>query len=316
MRGFALLLLALCACGQPAPRARAPRFEQPTPDAPRAPDAPRTHGPTVAGTLTFGAIADCQYADQPDRGVRMYRRSPDKLREAVAAIDAARPAFTIHLGDFTDDLWESFDVVAPIYRSLAAPAHHVLGNHEYSVPDARKERVPGRMGIPQRYRDFSANGWRFVILDGNDVSLHAFAAGSDAQTSAREFRDAHAPDGGDSCGALGLVQMLWLDTVLAEADAAGESAVVMCHFPLLPLSDGLWNAGEVLAILREHPSVKMYLAGHNHAGSYVEMHGIHFLTLHGMLDTEENAFAVITLTRGEIGVDGHGRVPDRTLAIR
>jgi len=329
-----LIFLALLACGPLAPRERGPRENSPPAETPRRPGggensgggrigpAPtypgvRTIGAPIAGTITIGAIADCQYADQPDNGQRLYRRAPQKLKEAVAELNAARPAFTVHLGDFTDTGWESFDVVAPIYASLAAPAHHVLGNHEFSVPDARKPQVPARLGIPQRYRDFAQNGWRFVLLDGNDVSLHAHAAGSAAQADARAFRDRVAPGAGDSGGALGLVQLTWLDVVLAEADAAGEFAVVMCHFPVLPAGGvTLWNAAEVVSVLRAHPSVKLYLAGHDHAGSYVEAHGIHFLTLQGMLDTTDNAWATLTLAPQEIAVDGRGRVPDRKLALR
>lgn len=329
-------LLLLGACGPLLPRERGPRERPPQDERPPAerpeserpagsgrpgpaPAYPgtRTFGAPIAGTITIGAIADCQYADQSDNGQRMYRRAPQKLREAVAELNAARPSFTVHLGDFTDTGWESFDTVAPIYESLTGPAHHVLGNHEFSVPDERKPQVPARLGIPQRYRSFSEQGWRFVLLDGNDVSLHAHAAGSTAQEDARAFRDRVAPGAADSGGAVGLVQLTWLDVVLAEADAAGESAVVMCHYPLLP-SGGptLWNSPEVLAVLRAHPCVKLYLAGHDHAGSYVEQNGIHFLTLQGMLDTTDNAYATITLAPREIVVDGRGRVPDRKLALR
>lgn len=334
----AAITLLLIACGPLMPRDRGPRAGPPRSDPPPAqdpaertppsdpPSSPqstqeypgtRSFGPSVAGTLTIGAIADCQYADQPDNGLRLYRRSPQKLREAVADLNASGPSFTVHLGDFTDTGWDAFKTVAPIYATLATPAYFVLGNHEFAVPDERKPQVPARLGIPQRYRDFSQNGWRFVILDGNDVSLHAHPAGSAAQLDARAFRDRIAPGAGDSGGAVGMVQLTWLDVVLAEADAAGESAVVMCHFPLLP-SNGttLWNAPEVIAVLRAHPCVKLYLAGHDHAGAYVEQFGIHFLTLQGMLDTPDNAYATISLTPREIAVDGRGRVPDRKLALR
>lgn len=37
--------------------------------------------------LRFGVIADCQFADKPDRGVRLYRQSISKLQEAVATLN-------------------------------------------------------------------------------------------------------------------------------------------------------------------------------------------------------------------------------------
>jgi hypothetical protein len=50
--------------------------------------------------LRFGVIADCQYADKPDGPVRLYRRSIEKLQEAVAPLNDADLRFAIHLGDF------------------------------------------------------------------------------------------------------------------------------------------------------------------------------------------------------------------------
>ncbi len=325
-------LLLPAACGQLYPGAgppRGPREPAPSPPPAEQPGAPghaelggdwpppRVFGPPVAGSLRIGLIADCQYADQPDRGQRMYRRSPDKLRAAVAGLNAARPAFSVHLGDFTDDRWESFAVVEPLLRALAAPAFHVLGNHDFAVPDERKEQVPARMGLAARYRAFSQNGWRFLLLDSNDISLHAFPAGSTAQDAARDFRAAWAPQADDSGGGVGLVQLLWLDAELAEADAAGEFAVVMSHHPLLPANPmAVWNAAEVIAVLQAHPCVKLCVAGHNHAGAYAEQNGIHYLTLQGMVDTTDNAWATLDLAPDAMRVDGNGRVPDRELRPR
>lgn len=329
-RFLAFALMAAVSCGQiPLPKGgrggrgdRPPRSEEPQttePSAPREePSYPRTQsGPAIAGTLTFGAIADCQYADAPDQGERRYRAASGKLQAAVAALNGQSLNFTVHLGDFTDRAWNSYLTVAPILAGLTSPAHHVLGNHDYEVADGNKELVPARLGIPERYRSFVQNGWRVILLDGNDVSLQAFPAGHEGQATAREFRDQHAPGSPDWNGGLGFVQLMWLDQELSAADAAGESAIVMCHFPLLPAGQhALWNADEVLGVLRAHPCVKMYLAGHDHAGSYVEQWGIHFLTLHAMLDSQENSWATIRATRDEIRVDGAGREPDRTLRLR
>lgn len=317
MRAAALVVIALAACGQPGMRGeRPPRGTgSPRSEQPAAPPAPA--GPSIAGTVTFGAIADCQYADQPDAGVRRYRAAGAKLQQAVAALNAQPLNFTVHLGDFTDQGWTAFATVAPIFSGLTAPGYHLLGNHDFAVPAVLKSEVPARLGIAERYRAFTQNGWRMILLDGNDVSLHAWPDGSAAQLTAREFREQHAPGSPDWNGGLGFVQLLWLDAQLAAADAAGESAIVMCHYPLLPAGPhALWNAGEVLAVLGAHPSAKLYLAGHDHEGGYVEQGGIHFLTLRAMLDGADNAWAVITASRNEIRVDGSGREPDRVLKLR
>ena len=66
-------------------------------------------------SFTFGAIADCQYCDGDTAGARQYRNSPAKLQKAVEHLNTMDLEFTVHLGDFIDRDWASFDVVTPIY---------------------------------------------------------------------------------------------------------------------------------------------------------------------------------------------------------
>ena len=62
-------------------------------------------------------------------------------------------------------------------------------------------------------------------------------------------------------------------------------------------------------------TVAAWINGHNHAGTYEQRDGIHYLTLKGMLDTKENAFATIEIYEDAIKVDGHYREPDRRLPL-
>ncbi len=121
----------------------------------------------------IGAIADCQYADEPDNGARLYRLSPGKLREAVAAFDRLDLAFAVHLGDFIDGDWKSFDTVLPIARTLRHPWHFVLGNHDFAVADDKKALVAARLGMPARYSQFANKDWVFVVLDSTELSRYA-----------------------------------------------------------------------------------------------------------------------------------------------
>ena len=121
----------------------------------------------------FGAVADCQYCKETS-AVRKYNLSPKKLAACVDHYNKLNLAFVVHLGDFIDRDFESFDVVAPIYNRLKAPHYHVLGNHDFSVADNKKALVPRRMGLKKRYYDFTHRNWRFIVLDGNDVSLYAY----------------------------------------------------------------------------------------------------------------------------------------------
>jgi manganese-dependent ADP-ribose/CDP-alcohol diphosphatase len=266
--------------------------------------------------LRIGAIADCQYADEPDNGQRLYRLSPAKLREAVTAFVRDRVDFAVHLGDFIDKDWASFDALLPITRTLDRPWHFVLGNHDLLVEDARKNQVAAKLGMPARYYSFSQNGWLFVVLDGNDVSSYGWPEGSPEFASLRQHAERY-PNASLWSGAIGDAQLLWLGVVLADADAMGLKTMLLCHFPLWPANpNNLWNAPEVMALIEHHPSVKIWLDGHNHDGNYGVRDGIHYLNLRGMLDTTMASYAILDLKSDRIEVRGFGREQDFTLPLR
>ncbi|MDF1800468.1 MAG: metallophosphoesterase [Planctomycetota bacterium] len=267
-------------------------------------------------SFAFGAIADCQYCDEVGQGVRKYSISDAKLSAAVEQLNQLDLRYTVHLGDFIDRDFESFAVVGPIFDGLTAPGYHVLGNHDFSVADERKGDVVSELGMPARYYDFAVEGWRFVVLDGNDVSIQATTEGSPERQAAEE-RLAATQGGRPWNGALGREQLAWLAEVLASAEDATEDVVLFCHFPVRPVSPGhnLWNAPEVVELIEGFPSVRAYINGHNHAGAY-ELHGgVHYLTLKGMVDTEQTSYAVLSVLPDRIEVQGFGRELDRTLSI-
>jgi len=71
----------------------------------------------------------------------------------------------------------------------------------------------------------------------------------------------------------------------------------------------------VCARIEKHPSVKIWLNGHEHKGGYGEKSGIHYLNLKAMLDTEQTAYAVIDFYRDRLEVWGFGREQNRTLKL-
>lgn len=283
---------------------------------------PRALVAEEAGPLRIGLIADAQFADADPAGTRFYRHSLGKLREAAESLAGWSPAFVVHLGDFIDRDWSSFDAVFDAAAALDCPLHHVLGNHDFDVADERKRQVPDRLSIPERYRQLRAGGVRFLFLDTNDVSTYALPSDSAAARAAharmKALKDGGTVQANPWNGALGSGQLEWLDRRLTEADAAGEPAIVFAHHPVLP-EEGhcVWNAGEVLAILDRHPRFAAWLNGHNHAGGYAERAGAHFLTLHGMVETESTtAFSRAEISAAGIAVQGFGREPSRHLAFR
>ncbi|MFK7920645.1 MAG: metallophosphoesterase, partial [Bacteroidia bacterium] len=184
--------------------------------------------------ISFGIIADCQYCQVEGTGVRKYSQSDSKLTECVTHFNTLDLAYTMHLGDFIDQDWESFDVVNPIYQSLEMPALHVLGNHDFSVADSLKDMVRKKMNMPADYYDFPIDNWRFVALNGNDISFHAYPEDSPNYNLATEYYEKRKIDSPKWNGAIGDEQLKWLEKVLIKASRQREKVALFCHFPVYP----------------------------------------------------------------------------------
>ena len=268
-------------------------------------------------SLLLGIIADCQYADQPALGVRQYNLSDEKLNECVDNFNSMKLDHVFHLGDFIDGKLESFGVVLPIINRLEAPFTLVLGNHDFSVSDEFKEQVPEIMGLEQRYFAMRLKGWKFIILDGNDVSLFAWPDGSQKYKEALEIHQKSYKNHETFNGALGDTQMSWLKKELERAEMESESVILLCHFPILPVDNHvLWNSNDVLDLISGYSCVKAWFNGHNHSGAYAEHQGIYFVTFQGMVDTEETSYATVLLEEGRLLIKGIGRVKDRELILK
>jgi manganese-dependent ADP-ribose/CDP-alcohol diphosphatase len=272
----------------------------------------------AAGTdLFFGIIADCQYHKSGGTDTRKYALSADKLQRCVRHFNQMKPDFVIQLGDLIDRDFESFNPVLSVYERLHMPRYHVLGNHDYDVQDRLKREVPRKLGLSRPYYDFSCSGWRLVVLDGNDISFHAYPAGSDSYKKAAAYYEGRRIDSPTWNGAVGFSQLRWLRSVLKNASDNGEPVILFNHYPVFPEDrHNLWNAPEVNALMEKYSNIRCYFAGHNHHGLYGMHHGIHFLTLNGMVETETTAYAVCRIFNDRIEIEGYGREPDRVLRFR
>jgi manganese-dependent ADP-ribose/CDP-alcohol diphosphatase len=267
--------------------------------------------------FSIGAIADCQYGDEPDAPPRLYSTAPGKLEAAVEDLNHRQLSFVVHLGDFIDKDWASYDRLLPITRRLKHPWHFVLGNHDFAVEDAQKSKVPALLGMPARYYSFVEHGWMFIVTDGNGLSSYAWPQGSAELAHSLDVHQRLYPDRPLWDGGIDDAQMRWLDGQLAEADKRGLKVLVMSHFPVWPENPhNLWNAADVRGLLERHPSVQMWLDGHNHDGNYGREAGIHFLNLKAMLDTPDTAYAVLDFFADRIEVHGVGKQPSMTLRLK
>jgi len=268
--------------------------------------------------FAFGLIADAQYCDCDTNGTRNYRASLNKMREAVDTFNKTDLAFTIQLGDIIDRDQASFSKIVPLYNQIKGQKYHVLGNHDFPVPTDEVVKI---LDMPKSYYDFSQDGWRFIVLDTNDLSTYANPAGAEKQAKSQSYLDVLTWTGAMNAqkwnGGLSEQQMTWLKNVLEQAKKANEKVVVFGHMALYPKNEhNVWNDEALIKTLESAGNVVAYFNGHNHAGNYGEKNGIHYLNFQGMVETPDtNSYSIVKVYPDRLEIDGFGREQDRTLKI-
>ncbi|OGD19004.1 MAG: hypothetical protein A2Y69_02105 [Candidatus Aminicenantes bacterium RBG_13_59_9] len=271
-------------------------------------------------TVKFGIVADIQYHPGKPLGTRYYSASLDKLKEALAQFSREKVQFVINLGDTIDHHIQTFDSVMPLFKALKVPVYHVVGNHDFDIQEGNEDRVLPELGLKDSYYAFAKGSWRFIILDGFELR-YPFPADETLRRESETLFWRLRAQGKEHAqrwnGGIGLKQNAWLERQIEQAEKARKNVLVLCHFPVLPeAAHNLWNDAEVVALLERHRCVKAYFCGHNHAGDYVLRNGIHYWTFQGMVETpDQNAFAIVTLEKNAIRVQGFGREPSRTLKV-
>jgi manganese-dependent ADP-ribose/CDP-alcohol diphosphatase len=267
-------------------------------------------------SFQFGLVADPQYCDCPNRGTRYYRASLGKLEETARTFNGQDLAFTVQLGDIIDRHVESFSEILPIYEKAKGPKFHVLGNHDFPVTT---EEVVEILGMPNQYYEFRREGWRFVVLDTNDISLYANPEGSEkyelAEEMYAELKQSGAVNAQTWNGAVGEEQMEWLRGVLAGARRRDEKVIIFSHMPVYPKNvHNAWNDDALVETFESYGNtVAAYFNGHNHYGNYGEKDGIHYVNFHGMVELDTNAYSTVRVHPDRLEIDGYGREPDRVL---
>jgi manganese-dependent ADP-ribose/CDP-alcohol diphosphatase len=280
-----------------------------------------TRGATAEG-FEIGLVADAQYANVEAKRTRYYRDSIGKLGAAVEHFNGRDLAFCVHLGDLIDREWKSFDDITKPLAASRHRWHQLLGNHDFDVIDSQKANVPERMGMAWRYGSFDHGAFRFVVLDTNDVSTYAHAAGTPARTvAAAELARLEANKVVQAKpwnGGIGATQLTWLERTCTEARGMQRKVIVFAHHPVIPAGPhNAWNTDEILALIDRHPHVVAWINGHNHAGAYGERKGVPYLTMHGMVETQQtNAFATARILNDRVVLTGHGREPSREMKFR
>ncbi|NXO32776.1 ADPRM diphosphatase, partial [Cisticola juncidis] len=285
---------------------------------------------------------------------RYYRHSLRLLREAVRAWAGESPPveFVLQLGDSIDgqnarrgESESALQQVLEVLGQLSVPVHHAWCNHElYNFSRARlvhtglySRPAGGSDGPPDRechaYHCSPAPRLRLVVLDTYDAStLGADPGSARYQESLRVLReknpneDLNNPEGLKEPhfvafnGGFSQAQLDWFDEVLKFSDENQEKVIVAAHVPIHPsASNGVclaWNHAAALAVVHAHACVVCVLAGHLHDGAYCrDTHGVHHLTLEGVIETPpgSNAFGTVHVYEDKLVLKGRGRIPDRVM---
>ena len=272
-------------------------------------------------SFKIGVISDCQYCNCDVKWDRYYKKSPQRLKESVATLNKDTLSYTIHLGDFIDKKIESLDSVLPTWQKLKSTSYHVLGNHDFEVNDSLKKEVLDKLNIKNRYYSFIEKDWRFIVLDGNDLSFHgALTETKKLQTDSiyNLLKDRNLPFLKKWNGALSNEQLKWIQKELEESVKKNQKVGFYCHFPIFPI-DGhnIWNREQFLSVIKPYKNVKLFFNGHNHAGAYQEVNNVHYLTFKGMVNTENrSAFATVNFNKDTVTVKGFYREPSRKLVLK
>jgi len=272
-------------------------------------------------SFKIGVISDCQYCNCEVKWDRYYKKSPQRLKEAVAILNQDTLKYTIHLGDFIDKDFESFDSILPTWNQLKSPSYHVLGNHDFEVTDSLKNEILPALHLKTRYYSFVESGWRFIVLDGNDLSFYgALTDAKKHQTDSlfNQLKDKDLPFVKKWNGALSTAQLNWIEEELDLAVQQNQKVGFYCHFPVYPIDQhNIWNRAQFLSLIKPYKNVKLFFNGHNHAGAYAFVDNVHYLTFKGMVDTENtSAFAKVNFDKDTIRIIGYDREPSRKLVIK
>lgn len=271
--------------------------------------------------FSIGVLTDCQYGDHEIRWGNYFPESPGRLDSIIRFFNNQDLMFRIHLGDFIDQTYSSFDTLMPRWNKLHDPKYHVLGNHDFSVADSLKALVPQRMNLKDRYYSFEEKGWRFIVLDGNDISFYGkseLVSKIAVDSLFQKAQRAENPSAKPYNGGLSKTQLNWLVAQLKSARKKGQKVVLFSHFPMWPIDNhNVWNNDELMKIVDQYPEVKAFFAGHNHQGSYAIRNGIHHLTFKAVVNTPDStAYSLLKFKYDKIEVEGFGREVSRTLSLQ
>jgi len=199
---------------------------------------------TLKQPVSLGMIADLHHDVMHD--------GPQRLNAFIQAMQAAKPAAIIQLGDFAYPNAKNQPVTDAFHKAHSR-TFHVLGNHE--IDDGHTfDQVAKLWDMSGRYYSDNINGLNLIVLDGNEKP---------------------ADHKGGYPSHIGSQQLAWLEQELKRLPGP---ILVICHQPLA----GPWcidNSQQVQKVLNAAADkVVLTVNGHSHidyvvrVGQIVNLH--------------------------------------------
>lgn len=271
--------------------------------------------------MRFGAIADIQYADIDSRGSRFYRNSLPKLDTAISYFNTSDVSFVVNLGDVIDCDYSSFDAVMSILKKSQKKLHNTTGNHDYPEGIAN-ETIFKRLNMPAEYYQFKYKGWKFIMLNTNEVASYANIKdtwkAAELEKLLAVSKEEKRGNAASYNGGISSKQMLWLEKLLKKSQKKNEPVILLSHHPLaFAKGFSVLNDKEIQSLIRKYSCVKAVFSGHHHSGDFGILDGVPYITLEGMVETKsENSYGIVELYTDKILINGQGRMISRKLEMR
>ena len=214
---------------------------------------PPAHAAGSLKELRFGMCADVHQDVMHDAG--------ERLGSFLKAMAEKKAHFVAQMGDFCQPKAAN-DSFREVWQSWEGDQYNVVGNHDMDG-GASREDFRKYIGMDEGYYTFLQEGYRFIVLDGND--RHEGAPGGYPRHVGEE-------------------QRAWLAETLSSTT---EPVVVLVHQSLENAS-GVDNGAEVRAILEAANEaagwgrVLACFSGHHHLDDLVEINGIPYIQVNSM----------------------------------
>ncbi|GAB3257573.1 metallophosphoesterase [Larkinella harenae] len=202
--------------------------------------------------VKFGVFTDAHIPTMHDGEAR--------LTAFMDSMKTARPDFIIELGDFLTPA-EKYAPAFAIWKAHTGPKYHVIGNHEMDGGTSLQQALAYR-NMASSYYTFDRNGFRFIVLDGNDKK---------------------SPELKGYQEHIGQQQIAWLK---AELNKATTPIIIFSHQGLGP--DGVDNSAEIRALLEAHNAqtkkakIIANFYGHIHYDRAEQVNGIWYICINSM----------------------------------